>query len=212
MVLSRSRKLAYDARCQPSLVDPTLAAVAARQRANFARYVADFYPHQIALRDQLNTLGVSGNLAFQFEAFSNQCYAASRRFAGPALLAAVNVLIAKYAALGLSEPNLVLVALRVWNVLSFPAKPLLDLPGADQEDVPTDGNLSWYAAARTMDYDVYLYVDGEPPELLVEGTDELFAVYDGLDNSEQYEWYVVGRNENGFGPPSIVRGFRTVDP
>ena len=95
------RIAAYDARMQSSQIDPALTAMNTQQMANFAAYVADWYPLQTTLRGWLDAQGFTGNIAFQYEALAGECYAAYTRFSGPAAVAAGVILKAKYVALGL---------------------------------------------------------------------------------------------------------------
>lgn len=112
-----ARIAAYNARMQSSQIDPVLTAVSPLAKANFAGYVADFYPFQVGLRAWLDAQGYHGNFAFQFEAFNNEVYSAYRRFQGTALAAQVTVLVDKYEDFGLARADLVAIALSVWSVV-----------------------------------------------------------------------------------------------
>lgn len=111
------RIAAYDARMQSSQIDPALTAVNVQQMANHAAHVGAFYPKQLLLRDYFNAQGISGPLAFQYEAFNAEMYHASRSFDGPALIAEGVVLKAKYQALGLDALALSAICLQVWGVI-----------------------------------------------------------------------------------------------
>lgn len=109
------RVAAYDAKMQSSTIDPSLTAMNALQMANHAAHVAIFYPKQMILRDLMNGWGISGPVAFQYEAFNAECYAISRRFAGPAAVFQCGTLVVSYTARGLNGVNLREVALDVWS-------------------------------------------------------------------------------------------------
>ena len=109
------RIAAYDARMQSSQIDPTLTAVNALQMANYASYVAEWYPMQSTLRDWLNAQGFSGTVAFQYEALAGECYAVYRRFSGPAAVAEGTALKAKYLALGLVALDISAMQLAVFG-------------------------------------------------------------------------------------------------
>jgi len=95
------RIAAYDARMQSSQIDPTLTAQNALQMANYAGYVATWYPLQMTLRGWLDAEGFSGNVAFMYESLAAECFSVYRRFSGPAAVAEGVILKAKYVALGL---------------------------------------------------------------------------------------------------------------
>lgn len=107
----------FNARMQSSQIDPALVAVNVMQMANHTAHVEFFYPKQLLLRDYLNTAGLTGPAAFQYEAFNSEMYRAYRSFSGPALVAEGVVLKAKYVALGLAALDLSAIALQVWGVI-----------------------------------------------------------------------------------------------
>jgi hypothetical protein len=113
---SDQRIAAYNARVQSSQVDPVLTAMQSLQQANFAAYIGEFYPYQVALRDWMNDEDIHGVLAFQYEAFNGEVYSAWRRFAGGTLDAQVTVLVDKYEDLGLTRARLIALCLTVWGV------------------------------------------------------------------------------------------------
>jgi hypothetical protein len=113
---SAQRIAAYDARMQSTQIDPVLSAVNAIASANFASYIGEFYPFQVSLRNWMDTDGVHGTAAFQYEAFNGECYSAWRRFQGPALEAQLTVLVDKYEDLGLARAKLIDISLAVWGV------------------------------------------------------------------------------------------------
>ena len=108
---------AYNARMVSSQIDPTLTAVEALQQANFAGYMADFYPFQVALRGWLDTQAIPGNVAFMYEAWNNEVYSAYRRFSGTALTGMVTVLVDKYEDYGILRADLIAAALAVWSLV-----------------------------------------------------------------------------------------------
>jgi len=87
----------YNARMLSSLVDPTLSAVSTLAQANFAAYVNDFVPNQVALRAILNDEGVPVIDVGAYEAFHGELYHLSQSYSGPALQAAFCILVAKWA-------------------------------------------------------------------------------------------------------------------
>ncbi len=105
------RVAAYDARMQSSQIDPALTAMNALQMANHAAHVAYIYPKQVVLRDLMDTWGISGPVAFQYEAVFQVCYRIDRRFAGPAAVFQCGVVIVQYIAMGLNGVNLRAAAL-----------------------------------------------------------------------------------------------------
>ena len=109
------RIAAYEARMQSSQIDPTLTAVNALQMANYAAYIAEWYPLQVTLRGWLDAQGFSGNVAFMYEALAGECYSVYRRFAGPAAIAEGTILNAKYLALGLVAIDMSAMELAVFG-------------------------------------------------------------------------------------------------
>jgi hypothetical protein len=87
----------YDARMQSSLIDPTLSAVNAQQKANFAAYEADFYPLQVAARAVLAGYSIPTPMYLAFEAYIGEIYALTKRFSGTGLTAAAQVITTKWA-------------------------------------------------------------------------------------------------------------------
>lgn len=108
---------AYNARMVSSLVDPVLTAMETQQQANFAAYVSDYFPYQVALRAWLDSQTLYGSDAFQFEAFNNELYSAHRRFSGAAEIAMFTVLVDKYEDWGLTRADLIAVCLNVYGVI-----------------------------------------------------------------------------------------------
>ena len=109
------RTAAYNARMQSSQIDPTLTAMNALQCANYAAYVADWYPLQQTLRGWLDAQGFSGSVAFQYEALAGECYSVYRNFSGPAAVAEGVILKAKYVALGLVALDISAMQLAVFG-------------------------------------------------------------------------------------------------
>jgi hypothetical protein len=108
---------AYNARMTSTQIDPTLTAVSALAQANFAGYVAEFYPFQVALRNWLDGQAISGTAAFVYEAFNNEVYSAYRRFQGTALTTQVTILVDKYEDLGVARVDLIALVLAVWSLV-----------------------------------------------------------------------------------------------
>jgi len=106
---------AYNARMQSSQIDPTLTAMNALQMANYAAYVAEWYPLQVTLRGWLDAQGFSGTVAFQYEALAGECYSVYRRFTGPAAVAEGTILNAKYLAMGLAALDMSSMELAVFG-------------------------------------------------------------------------------------------------
>lgn len=111
------RIAAYEARMTSSQIDPTLTAVAPLASANFAGYMAEFFPFQSALRNWLDGQAINGPAAFVFEAFNNEVYSAWRRFQGTALDTMVTVLVDKYEDLGALRADLISLCLDVWSLV-----------------------------------------------------------------------------------------------
>lgn len=86
----------YNARMVSSLIDPVLSAVNAAQISNFAEYLNVFVPNQEALRVILNDEGVTVIQVLGYEAFHNELFSASRKFAGPALETMFSNLVTKW--------------------------------------------------------------------------------------------------------------------
>lgn len=107
---------AYNARMQSSLIDPVLTAVNPLAQANYAAYVGTFYPFQVALRDWMDTDGIHGTDAFQYEAFNGEMFSAYRRFKGPSLDAQATVLVDKYEDMGMARAKLIDAVLIVWGI------------------------------------------------------------------------------------------------
>lgn len=109
------RIAAYEARMQSTQIDPTLTAVNADQIANFAAYVADWYPMQVSLRAWMDALPVAPVNAFIWEACAAESYAIYRRFSGGSAIAQAGTLKAKYVSLGLNGANVSAMMLAVFN-------------------------------------------------------------------------------------------------
>ena len=109
------RIAAYEARMQSSQIDPTLTAVNIDQMANYAAYIADWYPLQQTLRGWLDAQGFAGNVCFIYEALAGECYAIYRRFSGPAAVAEGTTVKAKYVALGLAALDVSAMQLAVFG-------------------------------------------------------------------------------------------------
>ena len=109
------RIAAYDARMQSSQIDPTLTAMNALQMANYAGYVADWYPLQVNLRAWMDALPVAPVNAFIWEACAGEGYAIYRRFSGGSALAQAVTLKAKYVSLGLNGANVSAMMLAVFG-------------------------------------------------------------------------------------------------
>lgn len=108
---------AYNNRMVSSLIDPVLTAVESQQQANYAGYMADYFPYQVALRAKLDTLTWSGSQVFAAEAFNNELYSTHRRFSGTAEIGMFTVLVDKYEDLGLARVVLVDICLSVYGVI-----------------------------------------------------------------------------------------------
>jgi len=94
---SADRIAKYNARMQSSLIDPTLSAVNAQQKANFAIYEADFYPLQVAARAVLGSYSIPTPMYLGFEAYLGEIYHLSKRMSGIGLTAAAQVITTKWA-------------------------------------------------------------------------------------------------------------------
>jgi hypothetical protein len=195
---------------QQSQIDPALAAVNARQKANFAASVGASYPKQVLLRDILNTRGLTGPLAFKYEAYAAELFGVARRFAGPARIAAAGHLVDKYLALGLAVDPLTDIAEALWGVDVPPGQTTLLTPANGAPAEPVAGNLTWSAASRASGYDVYLYKTVDPPATVSLDQPGLLYAYAGLANLTNYTWSILSRNEAGAGPMSALWTFTTV--
>lgn len=111
------RIAAYNARMQSTLIDPALTAVNAQAQANYASYMADYYPYQVSLRAWLDTQAIGGAAAFIYEAFNNEMYSAYRRFSGTAFVTMATVLVDKYEDLGAARADLIALTLAVWSIV-----------------------------------------------------------------------------------------------
>lgn len=204
------RRRAFDSRMQSSLIDPSLTAVNARQMTAHAAHVLAWYPKQTVLRDILNTRAITGPDAFQFESFAAELYRVSRRFAGPARVAAAGLLVDKYLALGLAVDPLTDIAEALYGVDVPPSVVTLEQPANNAPAEPVAGNLTWLAAARASGYDVWLYKTVDPPATVSLDQPGLLYAYAGLANLTNYSWSIQARNEAGPGPMSAVWNFTTV--
>jgi len=126
MRTTAQRIAAYNARMLSTLVDPVLSAVSAIQQANFAAYVNEFVPKQVALRVILNDEGVQVIDYAAYEAFHGELYRLFKSFAGPALQAAFCILVAKWADTA---------------HLGLAAQPILERVGADIYTLDACGTL-----------------------------------------------------------------------
>lgn len=97
MRTTAQRIAAFEARMLTSIIDPVLSAVAALATTNYAAYVNDFVPKQVALRVILNDEGVPVIDFGPYEAFHGELYSLNSKFAGPTLQAAFCILVAKWA-------------------------------------------------------------------------------------------------------------------
>jgi hypothetical protein len=79
-----------------SLVDPTLSAVNTLACANFGTYITEFYPNQEAMRTLLSAAGIHPVKYGAYEAYNGELYHLSKVCSGPALVAAVQILIDKW--------------------------------------------------------------------------------------------------------------------
>jgi hypothetical protein len=87
----------YNARMLSSLLDPTVAAVSALATANYNSYITDFYPNQLALRALLSAAGILPIRFAAYEAYHGELYHLSKVCTGDAFVAAVTILVAKWA-------------------------------------------------------------------------------------------------------------------
>lgn len=85
MRTSSQRIAKYNARMLSSLIDPTLAATNALQRANFATHTNSFYTKQMALRVIINAQSIPPWAVFGIEAFNGELYKYSKQYAGAML-------------------------------------------------------------------------------------------------------------------------------
>lgn len=108
---------AYNLRMVSSLIDPVLTAVESQQQANYASYINDYYPYQVALRAWMDSQAIAGTAAFVYEAFNNELYSTHRRFSGTAEVTMFTVLVDKYEDLGAGRADLIAVCLLVYGVI-----------------------------------------------------------------------------------------------
>lgn len=193
-----------------TLVDPVLTAMQDQQQANFRSYAEHFVPYQLALREILNTRGIVGILAVQYEAFNGELYSAHRRARGPYFDAVSTVLVNKYIGLGLDEDTLAAIVRDLYESIAEPVAPVLLTPPDAAPAEPIAGNLTWNAALRASGYDVYLYKTIDPPAMVSSDQPGLLYAYAGLSNLTNYSWYIIGRNDAGPGPKSPTWTFTTV--
>ncbi|MBM3314793.1 T9SS type A sorting domain-containing protein, partial [candidate division WOR-3 bacterium] len=92
------------------------------------------------------------------------------------------------------------------TIVAAPDLPELYYPPDGSENVPVEGMVYWYPAARAEGYDVY-FGNTNPPPLIGSGT-ETYYPYSGLANGETYYWQVVATNRGG-STPSAVWSFTT---
>lgn len=205
------RRRGYSDRAQTSLIDPTLTATVARQRAKHAGHVATLYPKQVALRAVINPLGLSGLEVFRLEALSQEMYALTRRFSGSAASRLAATLAHKYELLGVPDAHICAVINQVWNVtLPVPAQVALASPANGAPAEPKAGNLIWGSAADATGYDVWLGPNAGPVvEVSHDQTGVVYA-YAGLGGLTLHDWYVFSRNVCGVGPVSATWTFTTI--
>jgi hypothetical protein len=86
----------YNARMLSTLIDPVLSAVNAKACENFASYIIEFYPNQVATRTLLSAAGILPVKYGAYEAYHGELYKLTKVCDGPALIAAVQILIDKW--------------------------------------------------------------------------------------------------------------------
>jgi len=205
------RRRGYTDRMQSSLIDPTLTATNDRQKLKHAAHIAALYPQQLALRAYLDAQGLSGTDAFQLEALSSECYALSRRFAGPAARAYALSLAKKYSDLGVTDAHICHVLTAVWSIgLATPAQVTLVTPVNGAPAEPKSGTLTWLAAANATGYDVWLGPNAGPVVEVSHNQPGITYAYAGLAGLTLHDWYIVSRNVCGTGTPSVTWQFTTV--
>jgi len=123
MRTSAQRIAAYEARMQSSQLDPVRTATAPLQAQNFGAYVNDFVPKQLELRSYMDGQGYSSADYFAYEAANGELYHVWKTFAGAAAVAEATVIVAKYVALGLTEADLIAIAVNLYNIIVVPAAP-----------------------------------------------------------------------------------------
>ncbi len=87
----------FNARMLSSLLDPTLAAVNAKAAENYSAYIIDFYPNQVAVRALCSAAGILPVKYGAYEAYHGELYHLSKVCTGDAFVAAVAILVAKWA-------------------------------------------------------------------------------------------------------------------
>jgi hypothetical protein len=97
MKTAAQRIAKFEARMLSSLLDPTLAAVSAKAQVNYTAYIMDFYPNQLALRGYLSGAGILPVKYGAYEAYHGELYHLSKVCTGDAFVAAVGILVAKWA-------------------------------------------------------------------------------------------------------------------
>ncbi len=96
MKTAARRIASYNARMLSTLVDPTLAAVNAKQVANFEAYVMDFYPNQVQMRTLLSAAGIHPVKYLAYEAYGGELFHLTKVCSGAALVAATEILTDKW--------------------------------------------------------------------------------------------------------------------
>lgn len=97
------RIAAYNARNQTTLINPTLTAVNTNAQANFAAYMADFYPKQVLCVGVLDTNGIPNYQRGWYQAYLSQLYHAWKIDSGAGAAAEFTSITAKWEARGLGH-------------------------------------------------------------------------------------------------------------
>lgn len=205
------RQAAYDARMLSSQIDPSLTAMFEQQKANYAGHVAEAYPLQVALRGVLDGLGIGGQAALIYEAYSAELYGLGRKFTGPAAVAAALPLSRKYTELGATPATICAIGTTVHGVtLPVPGTPVNLLPANHAGAEPKAGTLTWTAAAGATGYNVWLGPNAGPVIEVSHDQRDLAYNYSGLAGLTLHDWYIFGNNACGQGAASATFDFTTV--
>lgn len=106
MKTAAARIAKYNNRMVSSQIDPTLAAVNALAKANFATYATEWVALQITVHGYLSAQGVNPQSWFLYDGFAGEIYHISKRATGPAAVAIANDMCLKWELLGGGLPKL----------------------------------------------------------------------------------------------------------
>jgi hypothetical protein len=93
---AESRAAKVTAKIDPTAIGLRLVAMQVQQTANSVTAQSNGYDVALAVRNILNTYGVSSNFASTFQAFGNELASKARKFSGASFQNEANIVIAKW--------------------------------------------------------------------------------------------------------------------